>query len=95
MLDHVRSDSQESDGEERPVEVEGESLKPARRRTRDRRIGARRGRRDGGACAEEKAIGMCARKGGRRSSTEGFGTRAIASGAAEVKWIDYSVNLVV
>lgn len=56
----------------------GESgVKPERRRTLERRIGARRGSREGGSCVEEKAMGMCARKGGRRSSTEGDGMSAI------------------
>lgn len=51
--------------------VEFESRVGARRRIRWRRMGVRRGKRDGGGCGEVKAVGMWARKVGRRSGRTG------------------------
>lgn len=64
--------------------AEESGVKLERRRTLERRIGARRGSREGGGCVEEKAMGICARKEGRRSSTEGDGMEAIVAGGLVV-----------
>lgn len=74
--------------------VVGESgVKLERSRTLERRMGARRGSREGGGCEEEKAVGMCARKGGMRSSMEGGGMRVIVFWWFGVKCIVLAVFL--
>lgn len=65
VADHVKRASHVSSA------VEFELRAGARRRIRWRRMGERSGNRDGGGCGEMKAVGMWARKVGRRSERTG------------------------